>query len=156
WLNHGERKWGEMYVQAVNATGFEPNYLAIIKYVGESVEPSRRREALSFSHHRLVAPLQPAEQETFLAHAEKNKWTRNQLADAVKAFRHELEYHDAGQEINELPDDDDCDGALDSQAETETSKPKMTTAELTMIAQSVSDSMGKILVELRRRLKSRT
>src|SRR4030095_114986 len=66
WLNAGEQRWGEMYVQAEQATGFDPNYLAGVKSIGAAVDASRRRESLSFSHHRLVAPLQPEDQETFL------------------------------------------------------------------------------------------
>src|SRR5688572_9653535 len=61
WLNHGERVYGETYAQAVSATGFEPDYLAIVKSVGAAIEPCRRRESLSFSHHRLVASLSPKE-----------------------------------------------------------------------------------------------
>jgi hypothetical protein len=87
WLNWGEQRWGETYAQAVEATGLQPDYLSIIKYVGSRVDASRRREGLSFSHHRLVAKLDPANQEEFLLEAEKNNWTREGLGEAVAKFK---------------------------------------------------------------------
>jgi putative SOS response-associated peptidase YedK len=40
---------------------------------------SRRREVLSWSHHREVAALPPAEQDEWLDRAEAEKWDRNDL-----------------------------------------------------------------------------
>src|SRR6266545_5532764 len=91
WLNFGSAKYGETFSQAADATGFQPDYLAIIKYVGANVDASRRREALSFSHHRLVASLEPEEQERFLSEAEKNGWTREDMAAAVREFKKQIE-----------------------------------------------------------------
>jgi hypothetical protein len=104
WLNHGEQKWGEMYAQAVDATGFEPNYLCIVKSVGAAIDPSRRRESLSFSHHRLVAPLEPDEQTKLLDLAERNQWSRDQLAVAVQQFKKNIE------PPSEEPDETETDG----------------------------------------------
>jgi hypothetical protein len=88
WLNFGEARYGETYAQAADATGFDPDYLAIIKSVGASVAPSRRRECLSFTHHRLVASLDPDLQERFLAKAEKKRWNCEELRQAIRDFKH--------------------------------------------------------------------
>jgi hypothetical protein len=84
WLNYGEARYGETYAQAVEATGFQPDYLAILKYVASRVDPSRRRESLPFGHHRLVASLEPEEQEKFLQEAESNGWTHDELRQAIR------------------------------------------------------------------------
>jgi hypothetical protein len=84
WLNFGERKYGETFTQAAASTGLEPEYLRILKSVGGAVDPSRRRESLSFTHHRLVAPLDPDLQDKFLSQAEENEWNVEQLRREIK------------------------------------------------------------------------
>lgn len=69
WLNYGEQKFGEMYAQAMEATGFDYQTLADDKYVASKVPLSRRRENLSFSSHREVASLSPEKQEELLEKA---------------------------------------------------------------------------------------
>jgi hypothetical protein len=87
WLNFGERKYGQVYTQAVARTGFQADYLAILKHVAANVDPSRRRENLSFTHHRLVASLEPKDQERFLSDAEENDWSQEELREAVRDFK---------------------------------------------------------------------
>lgn len=60
WLRFGERKYGQMYSQALDGTNFSYGSLANMKYVAEHVESSRRRENVPFSHHQEVASLSPA------------------------------------------------------------------------------------------------
>ena len=56
WWNHGERRWGEQSAQAIkDATGHERATVWNYAYVCRSIEPSRRREELSFSHRYEVA-----------------------------------------------------------------------------------------------------
>lgn len=69
WVNYGEQKWGEMYTQAMEMTGFDYQTLADDKYVASKVPISRRREQLSFSSHREVASLPPEKQEELLDRA---------------------------------------------------------------------------------------
>jgi hypothetical protein len=83
WLNKGERDYGEAYTQAVDLTGYTPEYLANLKYVAGRVDISRRREHLSLSHHQSVAKLAPDEQEEWLAHAEAEQMTRDELRRAL-------------------------------------------------------------------------
>src|SRR5262249_1051461 len=113
WLNYGEKRYGETYAQAVDATGLQSDYLAIIKSVGAAVDASRRRESLSFTHHRLVASLEPQEQERFLAEAEKNGWSNEQLREAVRDFKGQIE------DWPEQPDDESESAYSQSEARRE-------------------------------------
>ena len=69
WLNYGERKYGEMYTQAIDELDYTKQALKDAKWVSAQVEKSRRRDNLSFSHHREVAPLEPDEQEEWSGRA---------------------------------------------------------------------------------------
>ncbi len=80
WLNYGEERWGQMYEQAIERTGFDYGTLADDKYVASRVNFSVRTEKLSFTHHRLVAPHTPQEQKILLAKAEE-------MGLSVKQFR---------------------------------------------------------------------
>jgi N6-adenosine-specific RNA methylase IME4 len=82
WLNFGERKYGEMYAQAVSES--EVSTWQNYKYTSNAVESARRRELLSWSHHREVASLPPDEQEYWLEKAETEGMTRNELRHAIK------------------------------------------------------------------------
>ena len=85
-LNYGERKFGERYSQAIQAaTGYQASTLANIAWVGRKVEPSRRRESLSFGHHAAVASLPAGEQDEMLDLAEQAHWSVGQLREQVKA-----------------------------------------------------------------------
>ena len=66
WLNYGERKWGEMYSQALEETDYKEQTLMNFKYVADKVQFSRRRENLSWSHHEEVASLEPERQDKWL------------------------------------------------------------------------------------------
>jgi hypothetical protein len=84
WLNYGERRWGEMYAQAVEQTSYTEGSLANMKWVADSVQPSSRNENLSYSHHVAVAPLPPVAQEQWLAEAEIQGLTTRQLQRAIR------------------------------------------------------------------------
>lgn len=72
WLNYGERKWGEMYSQAIEATGLDEQTLMNTKYIAGRFEFSRRRENLAFTHHAEVASIPTAEADAILARAESD------------------------------------------------------------------------------------
>jgi len=44
WLNYGEARYGEMYSQAIEITGYASQTLADAKWVASRIEPSRRHE----------------------------------------------------------------------------------------------------------------
>lgn len=67
WLNYGEQKWGEMYAQAIDATGFDYETLKADKWVSAKIELVRRRTNLSWSHHQEVAAMEPKDQDELLS-----------------------------------------------------------------------------------------
>jgi len=69
WLNFGERRYGEMYTQALDEAQAKTwrNY----KYVSSVFELSRRRDNSTWSHHQEVAALEPGEASALLAQAEE-------------------------------------------------------------------------------------
>lgn len=87
WLQFGEAAYGERYSQAMDATGLEYSTVANVASVAGKIEPSRRREKLSFGHHEAVARCEPAEQDAWLDAAEENEWTRAELRRQMKEPR---------------------------------------------------------------------
>lgn len=61
WLLWGEARWGEMYTQAMEMTGYEYGTLATDKWVASRFEFSSRDENLSHKHHRMVADVEDHE-----------------------------------------------------------------------------------------------
>jgi len=53
----GRGDWGEMYAQAIDATGVDYGTLRREVWVSGSVELCLRKHNLSWSHHQAVAPL---------------------------------------------------------------------------------------------------
>jgi hypothetical protein len=84
WYLEGEQRFGEEMVQAVTATGRSERTLLNWVWVARSVPPSRRRENLTFTHHAIVAPLEPAEQAEWLDRAECDRWSSRELQGAIK------------------------------------------------------------------------
>ncbi len=89
WLNFGEKKYGETYTQALEATDYNYGTLRDSKWVSSRIELSRRRDNLEFSMHREVAPLDPDEQDFWLDRAEEFGWTRSDLRHALRVARFE-------------------------------------------------------------------
>ncbi len=89
WLNFGEHKWGEKYVQAVGETGFDYITLANDAWVANKIEFSRRRENLSWGHHCEVAARKPEEQDYWLDRAlqgdDGKPWSIRELRRMIKA-----------------------------------------------------------------------
>lgn len=82
WLLYGAHRYGEKYVNAALATGYDEQTLKNMRRVASMFEKSRRRD-LSWSHHEAVAALEPAEQDRVLDDAEHNEWTREELRKAL-------------------------------------------------------------------------
>jgi hypothetical protein len=66
WLRYGTAKWGEKYVEAAQITGYDVRSLANMATLAACFEISRRRDNLSWSHHAVVAALDPDEQDRWL------------------------------------------------------------------------------------------
>jgi hypothetical protein len=66
WLRYGAAKWGEKYVEAAKITGYDVRSLANMASLAGCFEMSRRRDNLTWSHHAVVAALDPDEQDRWL------------------------------------------------------------------------------------------
>lgn len=79
WLNYGERSYGEMYAQAVGATGYENGTLRTAKWVAGAYELSMRMDNLSWAHHQIVAALPIEERTAILDQTEREGWSCAEL-----------------------------------------------------------------------------
>ncbi len=85
WLNHGERKWGEKYAQAMDETEFKYGTLRDDAWVAGRVKLSDRSDNLSWYHHRIVAQFEDSEEQKYWLHqAEENGWGRSELRRQIK------------------------------------------------------------------------
>jgi hypothetical protein len=87
WLLYADREWGEMYTDAVRATGFENGSLRNMAYIAQRFELSRRRDNLSWGHHANVASLDVAEQEVWLDRASDLGWGVHDLRTELRSTR---------------------------------------------------------------------
>jgi hypothetical protein len=87
WLRFGNAAYGERYAPAVRATGYDRQSLMNMVYVASSIEPERRREDLSWSHHAEIAALEPDEQDRWLERAERDRLSVRCLREAIRTER---------------------------------------------------------------------
>ncbi len=86
WLIYGEARGyiaRDRYDRAEELTGYSRATLWDLAWVARAVESSRRREELSWAHHREVAAEDVAAQETWLTKAATDRWSRSTLREAV-------------------------------------------------------------------------
>lgn len=86
WWHYGDHHYGERAAQARAAGegGFAYQTLRNAGWVCGQVEPSRRRDNLSFAHHAEVAGLEPDAQDAILARAVNERMTRGDVRAAVR------------------------------------------------------------------------
>lgn len=87
WLNYGERRYGEVYAQALDATGLDYQTLRDVKWVCSTYPVSRRHDNLSFKHHREAAALPPAQADALLARAEAEGLSTRDVRAAVAQYK---------------------------------------------------------------------
>jgi hypothetical protein len=87
WLRFGNHLYGEKYAQASRITGYDVQTLMNMVYVASSIESSRRREELSFSHHAEVAALPSDEQDQWLRRAEETRLSVHDLRLMLRTSR---------------------------------------------------------------------
>lgn len=120
WLNYGERRYGEMYSQALDASEYEPQSLRAAKYVASRIELLSRLNNLSWSHHYEVAKFEPDLQDKWLRQAAEHGWSRKELRQQIKEYKlltdardrqrngtngkHEIIHADAVEFLNSLDD----------------------------------------------------
>ena len=90
WLNYGERTYGQMYSQALEATDYAYGSLADMKWVAARFQSSDRSENLPWTHHRAVAALPKPDALELLHTAECERWSRPQLHEQVRVRKEQL------------------------------------------------------------------
>lgn len=85
YIRFGERKFGEMYVQAIDETKLEYSTLRDYVWVANTFNLSDRSDNLSWDIHRRAASA--PEPLNVLQEAEENKWTRRDVQERVKQLK---------------------------------------------------------------------
>ena len=85
WLVYGESAFQDRYEEAIKRTSLSYQTLRNYTWVARRFPLSRRRQALSFSHHLEVVALEQPEQDYWLRKAEELSWSRNRLRAEVRA-----------------------------------------------------------------------
>lgn len=84
WLLFGETVHGVSYNDAAERIGRDIGTVYNWKTVCASVDFSRRREKLSFTHHAEIAALSPEQQDVWLSRAETEGWSSGVLRAEVR------------------------------------------------------------------------
>lgn len=87
WLNFGERKWGEMYAQALPLTGLSLHTLRNTRSIMGRIPKERRLPGLTYSHYALAAPLDEPKRWEILEQAAKEKWTITEMREKLGGNR---------------------------------------------------------------------
>jgi hypothetical protein len=69
WIRYGTARWGERYAEAARVTGYDVASLRNMAWVASQFDLSLRSDKLTWSHHVLLAPLEPTEQKHWLDRA---------------------------------------------------------------------------------------
>lgn len=69
WIRYGASRWGERYAEAARVTGYDVASLRNMAWVASQFDSSLRSDKLTWSHHVLLAPLEPEEQRRWLDRA---------------------------------------------------------------------------------------
>lgn len=87
WLNSGEKAFGEMASQAIDAEQWKPETVRVYRWVCEKVPKENR--TMSFAHCQIVAGLAPIEQREWLAKAAGDgtgaAWSSGRLKNEIAA-----------------------------------------------------------------------
>jgi hypothetical protein len=88
WINYGESRYGEKYVEALRETKMTLETLKQFSYVARNIEKCRRLHVLDWSHHQVVAKIKnPDEQSRWLGIAENDRMSVRRLRRSINAGR---------------------------------------------------------------------
>jgi hypothetical protein len=73
WIRYGTAKWGEKYAEAARVTGYDVASLRNMAWVASQFDLSLRSDKLTWSHHVLLAPLEPEQQRRWLERASEER-----------------------------------------------------------------------------------
>lgn len=88
WMVHGEKKFGEMYAQAIEMTNLSVETLMKYKAVAERVGKDIRQASLSWTHHFYVAYVEDDQRGDLLAMAANLGLSSRELKDVAKLDWH--------------------------------------------------------------------
>lgn len=100
WIRYGTARWGEKYAEAARITGYDVASLRNMAWVASRFDVSLRNDKLTWSHHVLLAPLEPEEQRFWLARASQERLSVGDLRLSLRALR-----EGAGEKESESPAD---------------------------------------------------
>lgn len=83
WINYGEGRYGEMYLDALNKTGFDYQTLRNFAWVAKAVQLSVRTDKLTWEHHKMVAKLAGDDQRVWLEAAQKQALSTRRLRKSI-------------------------------------------------------------------------
>lgn len=88
WIVYGRSRpeWKAHYTATLKETGYTAGTIRNAAWVAQSVNSSRRRDKLRWSHHLEVAGLPSQEQDAWLEKAEANGWGVHALRAEIKAM----------------------------------------------------------------------
>jgi hypothetical protein len=117
-LAFGEDRFGERYADVIDSTR---EYMRVAigtlknwQWISGKIEPSRRRENLSLSHHEAVAKLPADEQNEFLRAADNEGLSVKELKDLIKVAHPGKPRESKGATIKVKIDTDDSSAVLDA------------------------------------------
>lgn len=87
WVRYGTARWGEKYAEAARVTGYDVASLRNMAWVASRFDLSLRNDKLTWSHHVLVAPLEPDEQRQWLRRASEERLSVADLRLELRALR---------------------------------------------------------------------
>jgi hypothetical protein len=87
WIRYGTSRWGERYVEAARVTGYDVASLRNMAWVASRFDLSLRSDKLTWSHHVLLAPLDPEEQARWLDRALRERLSVADLRLELRAAR---------------------------------------------------------------------
>jgi len=90
WLNYGEKKWGKMYAQAIDQTGYDYQTLANDKWLSKNIDISDRSENLGVRHAQQIASLPEEEKKFWAEEIKKEAIPVRELKEKIKQRRKEL------------------------------------------------------------------
>jgi hypothetical protein len=87
WLNFGEDRFGERYVQVTGQLGLDEQTLMNYAWVARAFPHSARAEQLTWRHHQEVAALEPTVRAALLAQARAEGWSTRALRAEIRRQR---------------------------------------------------------------------
>ena len=105
WLNYGNRRWGEKYLDAARITGYDIQSLKNMAHVARQFEPYLRRYDLTWSHHAILVPLEAHQRTRWLDRASAERLSvadlRLELQTAERAGAREQAADDGAAALTE-------------------------------------------------------